>query len=472
MIAYSQLNLTSQVQHACGSLESKYFKICTDSRNMVGGEIFICLQGERFDAFDYREEILRKGTSVFVYQWDKKKQEIILELHKKYKDVYFIGVTNALIYLQTLAQKHISNWRDTSPLTRKIIAITGSNGKTTSKEMLFHLLNSIVPGKVHSTFKNFNNHIGVPLTILDLENTHQFIILEVGTNHPGELKVLCDIAKPNCGLITNIGDSHLEFFKDREGVFTEKRVVYDSIQDNAGFGDCFVINMDDPFLSRLAQGHFGLTLGQNQGDVLIQITNTSLDLPLGSKRYKVKNYGLLGIHNYHNLAMTLTLANRLLPGHEAELIEAARQFRPSHGRSVLKEHLGKLYFVDAYNANPSSMKSSFMGFYQYLKDENRDLDQTLFVFGDMNELGDSAPLFHQELAHFLNPYQLSAVIFVGRYAKDFLSGVIHKNKVRCFDSTEQLKSQWDEIILPFKHVFLKGSNSLQLESLLGIKKTL
>ena len=180
------------------------------------------------------------------------------------------------------------------------MAITGSNGKTTHKELLKSLLGSVFPNKVFSTQGNFNNHIGVPLTILSVQDQHEILILEIGTNHPGEIKFLCDLINPDAGLITNIGSSHLEFFKNKEGVFQEKKELYNSIrQRNNGF---FVANRDDPFLSRLEQyENFFFFSKSEEENFNYQLKESGLIFNLNKKSYHVNNNHLFGEYNYANL---------------------------------------------------------------------------------------------------------------------------------------------------------------------------
>ena len=210
-----------------GEYSNTEISITTDSRSMTSENVFLALKGENFDGFDYMNPALEKGVEVVIYTHLPERTEIVKSLKERYKDVLFIAVGNTLKYLQDSASWWMREWQKSNGGIT--IGLTGSNGKTTTKELLFAQAEIILKDKVLCTAGNFNNHIGVPLTVLRIKNKHKLAIIEMGTNHPGEIEVLCNIANPKFGLITNVGAAHLEFFKDESGVLKEKSSLYDYI---------------------------------------------------------------------------------------------------------------------------------------------------------------------------------------------------------------------------------------------------
>ncbi|MGZ3809463.1 MAG: UDP-N-acetylmuramoyl-tripeptide--D-alanyl-D-alanine ligase, partial [Bacteriovorax sp.] len=260
----------SSILKTTGAGPEVELKINTDSRTLKQGETFVALHGENFDGFNYVEQALKIGARAIVFSSKPERNQKIEYWSKEYPHALFVEATDSLKFIQELASLYIQDWR-AKKATRKIIGITGSNGKTTHKEMIYSLLNSLFPEKVLATKGNLNNHIGVPLTIFRLSDDHDIAIIEMGMNHPGEIGELCAIAHPEHGMITNVGSAHIEFMHSVENIFDEKKSLYLAVLKNSHGNGMFVGNADDVFLSKLDPS-FGLsTYGERNGDIKVEI---------------------------------------------------------------------------------------------------------------------------------------------------------------------------------------------------------
>jgi UDP-N-acetylmuramoyl-tripeptide--D-alanyl-D-alanine ligase len=444
------------VREMQGELVPNCLSICTDSRTYLSGQMFVAIVGERFDAFKFAESILKKDCPCMVLQYSEEKTHKVTELKKQYPSTLFIVCDDVELFLAELANRRIVEWKQQGGV---VIGITGSNGKTTHKEMLYHLFNSVFPNKVMATKGNFNNHFGVPFTILAIKDSDQYAIIEMGSNHPGEIKALANISLPDAGIITNIGDSHLEFFLNRQNVFLEKRSLFDAISCSTSDKKLFVFNGEDPFLRTLEKYDWSLSFGGTGGDLATSYHPGKISV----NGIELSNSNLVGRHNFMNLACCYILACRMI-GHENKLEEAARTFVPGMNRSELLERGKSTLFLDAYNANPSSMEASIRAL---LDDKIFSSNESLFVLGDMNELGDSAESLHCQVGHFCSTIGISNIIFVGRYAARYRDG--WGKDAQVFENTEELIKVWPDITANYSQIFIKGSRSLQLESLADIK---
>ena len=437
-------------------------KINTDSRSFAAGETFVALVGENFDAYNYIEGVLSLDAKVVVINSTPEREELLPTLACFYPKTLFITVTDTLLFLQELATNHMKEWKKAGK-DRKVIGVTGSNGKTTHKEMIYFLLNSILPGKVLATKGNLNNHIGVPLTVFKLTKKHKVAIIEMGMNHAGEIKVLCDIAMPEHGMITNIGAAHIEFLKTMEGIFKEKGTLYDSVVKNMKGKGSFVVNADDSYLAKLKKTKGLVTYGEKNGDIKIAIDGDIITFHISGKSVLINNKNIFEHHNLKNLAGTTILAMSLFPKKIKELTAAASRYeQPSMNRS---QWIGNI-FLDAYNANPSSMRVSLDSFVTVMKNKGVALDECYFVLGDMNELGDHAPALHKEIAEHVKALGIKNVSFIGRYREFYLNG--YANPVSHYLTKEEFYPEWKELRKKYKFVFVKASRSLQLETLMNI----
>lgn len=461
------LSHPNSIQSIEGEIPRIKFKLSTDTRKFKSGEIFLALIGENFDGAKYIKKALELGAAGVISEKDHDNDELMKGLRAEFPNAFFINVDNSLKYLQQLAHSHIELWKKKKGDSGQIIGITGSNGKTTTKEMLAHILTSLKPDSVYFTPGNFNNHIGVPLTLLAVEEKHDFVIVEMGTNHPGEIAELCKIAAPNSGIITNIGSSHLEFFKNEEAVFIEKRNLYDYVMENTSNKGPFVIKGSDIHLNnllKLKSAENLISYGDSSCHIESEITVNQAVLHLNKDIINLKNPNIMGKHNFENLVSTFLLADRLVPNKRQEILEASHSFTPRNNRSTWVEENGKKFFLDAYNANPSSMEAALESFVDYLNFEKIDLNRCLFILGDMNELGESSKAFHKNIGIKLKSLKIKNALFVGNFSSSYQSGFeIESQK---FSSTEDLMKGWSKLKEKWDYFFIKGSRSLSLESLM------
>lgn len=468
MIDSTSLSKPNTFLRIIGDLPSIKLNLSTDTRKLTHGEVFLALVGENFNGAEYVKTALELGACGIILEGSNNGgDEIILSLKKEYPQAFFIVVDNSLKYLQELAHLHIKSWKEFKGEKAWIIGITGSNGKTTTKEMLAHILRTLNLGEVYFTPGNFNNHIGVPLTLLAVEEIHNFVIVEMGTNHPGELEVLCKIAIPNSGIITNIGSSHLEFFHNEESVFVEKRTLFDFVMKNTSDKGPFIVKGNDPYLKKLITKNSSknvVSYGDEHCQIKADLSVNQAVIHLSNDTIILKNENILGRHNFENLVATFLLADLLVPNMRAKIQEASSSFIPRNNRSTWIEEKGKKFFLDAYNANPSSMEAALESFVDFLNLEKVDLKNCLFILGDMNELGDSSLSFHEGIGAKLTKLNIDNALFVGRYSAAYQLGF--KKKSKEFSSTKDLVLEWPQLKEKWDYFFIKGSRSLHLESLM------
>lgn len=412
--------------------------ICIDSRTVKKNDIFIAIKGEKFHASEFIPEVLKKEPQCIVCNNDELTQKILQNLFIP-SSTKIILVDDTTKYLQQIAKEHLKKWQDDNHVA---FAISGSNGKTTTKEMLFHILNSLFPNKINATKANNNNHIGVPLTILDTHEDHIFSIIELGSNHPGEMQLLMDIVQPHFGTTTNIGATHLEFFDTLENVFIEETKIYESISKSSQKSKCFFLNQNDEYLKKLPQEKWCHVLGEN---------------PLFKNLSAPK---VTGEHNLWNLCVACEIAYYFYPQYEKEIIHAALNFSPTKNRSEWMQVENTAIFLDAYNANPSSMKAAIEGFLS-TAEEN---EKILLVLGDMYELGTHTEECHQEITKFLNQKNIQECRFIGTFSDFYQRNYLGKSLT--FSDSESYKNQFLLELKKFDRVFIKGSRGVKLEKLL------
>ena len=407
--------------------------VSTDTRTINKDNLFICLRGERYDANEFAQQAITNGAK-YVISSDR----------ARCNDINTFFVTDTLQFLQQLAHHHRKQFNI------PIIGITGSNGKTTTKELINAVLETEL--NVLCTKGNLNNHIGVPLTLLQLNATHEIGIIEMGANKPGDIEELCDIAEPTHGIITNIGRAHLEGFGNFEGVLNTKLALYRSIKANQGI---IFYNGDDSILSQ--------QLPQ------IRTINYSVEKPsycrgkiIGLTPYVTFEYSieevisseikthLIGAYNLYNFLAAVCIGNYFnIP---AQLIQKGLEnYIPSNNRSQVLETKRNTLILDCYNANPSSMKAALESFSQISR------DQKVAILGDMLELGAESQLEHQKILDFLKENQLQFVT-VGPIFKGL-------NNVG-FENTASLKAYITNNPIDDHLILLKGSRGIALEQVL------
>ena len=379
----------------------------TDTRNLPAGCVFFALHGEHFDGNKFAKQALDQGAALAVID----DPEYALPEGT-------LLVPNTLLALQDLARA----WR--RELGLPIIGITGTNGKTTTKELLATVLSTKF--HLHYTQGNLNNQIGVPLTLLQITRAHEMAIVEMGASHPGDIKELVDIAEPNCGLITNVGRAHLEGFGSFEGVQQTKKELYDYLRAHQGF---IFRNMDNSYLAQMA------------GD-LKTVPYTTGKMPDGTN--------LVGEYNAENVSAAICVGEYFGISRE-QALDAIRQYVPTNNRSQKMQTANNHLIVDAYNANPTSMQAAINAF-----------KGDTYILGAMRELGEYSHLEHQNIVNMLAERKADVVFLVGEEYMQTTS------PYPVFENVEQLHKHFEEQPLKGKNILLKGSRSTQMEKLLDV----
>jgi UDP-N-acetylmuramoyl-tripeptide--D-alanyl-D-alanine ligase len=440
---------------------------CVDTRKYKHPSVFVAIPGAKVNPLDVINSLLDQGCPVVVYQKNTENDEKVHFLADKYKGTEFIPVTDSVTFLQEYSHHHIAEWKARDP-RNTVFAISGSNGKTTHKEMLSHILSSVFPGRVTSTEKNNNNHLGVPLTLFQVSPEMNFVVLELGSNHPGEIKVLCDIAVPNAGLTTNIGATHLEFFGTEKEVFIEEGLLYHSVKTETKGNGFYLINKDDPFLATFEKTPGSVTYGEaSEAEAKITFIENGACIQYKGKTLTAKNDHITGRHNKLNLITCLFIATHFFPEREEKLIEAAATFKPTANRSQWMSYEGKEVFLDAYNANPSSIKAALLGFKDSLTSKGISLNHACVVLGDMYELGDNTPAYHEEIGRYVKELGFTHAYFVGRFSHFYKKGFPEGHSR---EGSSAFKEEYrTQCLKQYAIHFIKGSRGVQLETLLDLK---
>ncbi len=420
-------------------LFKKHPQISTDSRNVVPGALFFALKGENFNGNSYAAAALNDGAAYAVIDESPLKA-----------DNRFILVEDVLSTLQQLARYHRLE------LGIPIIAITGTNGKTTTKELITAVL--VKKFSVTATKGNLNNHIGVPLTLLAMDTSTQLGVVEMGANHPGEIAALCSIALPDFGLITNVGKAHLEGFGSFEGVKKTKAELYRFIQERGGK---IFRNTVNPHLKEMAEDAetIGYRTNREGSGIEGEIVNSSPILVFKAKFPKGWLYiktNLAGGYNLEN-AMAALCVGDYFGVDPLDISHALEAYIPSNNRSQFIQTAGNQILMDAYNANPSSMEAALDNFSTF------DAPLKGVILGDMFELGESSGEEHQKIADKLAGMNLSLVLLSG---KEFSRCHVVPN-IRIFENNELLINYLKDLN-PKGYLFLiKGSRGMKLELVAG-----
>lgn len=405
--------------------------VSTDTRNLPAGCVFFALHGERFDGNKFALQALEQGASLAVIDdpevFAAHSQSPIAHSQLPIANGPLLLVEDTLLALQDLARA----WR--RELGLPIIGITGTNGKTTTKELLATVLSTKY--NLHYTQGNLNNQIGVPLTLLQITRAHELAIVEMGASHPGDIKELVEIAEPNYGLITNVGRAHLEGFGSFEGVQRTKQELYDYLVAHNG---TIFRNTDNPYLATMYQNAL-----QAAGD----LQRSDLDYTTGVMPDGTR---LIGAYNAENISAALCVGEYFGVDREQGL-EAIRQYVPTNNRSQKMQTAHNHLIVDAYNANPTSMQAAINAF-----------QGDTYILGAMRELGEYSHLEHQNLVNMLAERKADLVYLVGVEYRQTTS------PYPIFDRVEELRAYLEQHPLRDRKILLKGSRSTKMETLLGI----
>ena len=412
-------------------------QITTDSRNCPKGSIFFALKGDKFDGNQYAGKALASGC---VYA--------VIDNPDYYIGERTILVDNVLKTLQQLAHHH------RKVLGLPIIGITGTNGKTTTKELLAAVLSTKF--NLLYTEGNFNNHSGVPLTLLRLTHDHEMAVIEMGASHPGDIKELVDIVHPNYGIITNVGRAHLEGFGSFEGVIRTKGELYDYIRRSKGK---IFIKKENEYLQSIAKGIEQITYG-NGDDAFASGQVVSCDPFLvfnwkqQGKLHTVETH-MIGSYNLDNVLAAVAVG-RFFKIPAERISRAIAAYEPTNNRSQFKKTDNNELIIDAYNANPSSMKVALDNFI------TMPVQPKAIILGDMRELGPTSDELHAEVVEQIKK---------GQFDKVFLCGE-HFSKVgkefSPFATTEAMTEELRRQPLKGYHILIKGSHSMGLEKLVDI----
>lgn len=393
--------------------------ICTDTRYLKPGCIFFALKGATFDGNNYAQQALEQGAAAVVVDNPKCVPDA---------DERYILVADVLKELQLLAR----DWR--RRLAIPIIGITGTNGKTTTKELMAAVLRTKY--NLYATHGNLNNAIGVPLTLLQLSKEHQLAIVEMGASHPGDIKELVEIAEPNYGLITNVGQAHLQGFGSFEGVQRTKQELYDYLVAHKGI---VFRNADNLFLEQMLMR----AKGQSSAKEVLYHTGT---MPEGTH--------LVGNYNAENIAAALCVGEYFGVNRQ-DALKAVCAYVPANDRSMALQTDDNQLVVDAYNANPTSMKAALESFAEI----DFPLEQKVVILGDMLELGAESLHLHQDIVNCLEQQGIKTAFLIGEeFAKT-------NNPYITFPTTDQLKDYLAAHLLRNKLILLKGSHRMHLETL-------
>ena len=411
--------------------------ISTDSRTCKKSNLFFALSGENFNGNKFADKAIENGAIAAV----------IDDVNYK-KGSKYILVDNCLETLQQLSKLHRNK------LNTSILAITGSNGKTTTKELISSVLSS--EKSISYTKGNLNNHIGVPLSLLEIKQDTEIAIIEMGANHIGEIAFLCELASPNYGIITNIGKAHLEGFGSLQGVIKAKSELYNSIKNNGGE---IILNDDDKLLKELASGIRSFTYGtKSDANITAKIISSNptliVDWKYKGNKYTIHSH-LYGQYNFPNIMAAI--ASGIFFGISPDAIcKAIENYIPKNSRSQILKTKNNTILLDAYNANPVSMNGAIESFRE-LKAE-----KPLLILGDMFELGEDAELEHKQVINNLENTGFSEVFLVGSEFYKF-SG---NNKFKYFEKTSDLKNWLESNKLKDYTILIKGSRGMKLEIIL------
>ncbi|WP_159800476.1 UDP-N-acetylmuramoyl-tripeptide--D-alanyl-D-alanine ligase [Flavobacterium sp. MK4S-17] len=415
-----------------------YFQQCgsvsTDTRKIIPGSLFFALKGDKFNANAFAAEALLKGA----------KFAVIDDESYKAGDQMLL-VNDALASLQELARYHRRQ------LGLPVIALTGSNGKTTTKE----LINAVLSKKYNTkaTAGNLNNHIGVPLTLLSFNNDTEIGIVEMGANHQKEIEFLCSIAEPNFGYITNFGKAHLEGFGGVEGVIKGKSELYNYLQENTKTA---FVNLDDKIQKDKTENLPRFTFSSLSYNCDLKISKTEAN-PMVVIEYNgvAINSNLIGIYNAANISAAIAIGSYFKVS-DKQIKEAIEEYIPANNRSQLMERNGNRIILDAYNANPSSMMAAIDNFSK-LEGINK-----IAILGDMFELGNDSTNEHKKIVESVEDTGIETY-FIG---KDFYSNKLNNPQLKFYKSYEDFSREFKSF--SGKTVLIKGSRGMALEKVLEL----
>jgi len=410
----------------CGS-------VSTDTRKIKNNDMFFALKGENFNGNTYAKKALEAGA----------RYSIIDEVEYKTSDKTIL-VDNVLETLQALATFHRLY------LKIPILALTGSNGKTTTKELINSVLSKNF--KTTATVGNLNNHIGVPLTLLSMNQNTEIGIVEMGANHQKEIEFLCNIAKPDFGYITNFGKAHLEGFGSVEGVIKGKSEMYDFLIAN---NKTIFVNSNDSIQVDKTESATRFTFGNNNSDANIRFKDAQPFVISLFKAEEIKSQ-LIGDYNFNNIAAAIAIGQYFKVA-ITDIKKAIEGYTPTNNRSQIIEKDSNKIILDAYNANPTSMHAALLNF-------EKQKGNKIAVLGDMFELGTEAVIEHKNIADLAVSLNIEHIILVG---ENFYSTDIKSDRLKKYRSFADLEAAFHISKVEDSIILIKGSRGMALERLLN-----
>lgn len=423
-----------EIYNSCGG------RVCTDTRKIDAGSLFFCLKGANFDGNQFAAEALKSGAAY-----------VVADDPNVITDSRILWVNDTLQALQELATFHRKKLKDT-----RFLAIGGSNGKTTTKELCARVIGTFKRCK--ATEGNLNNHIGVPLTLLSVTRDTDVAIIEMGTNHPGEMKVLCDITLPDMGIVTNVGKEHLEGFGDLETVAREESELYLQLMSAGGLA---LVNADDPWLGNMARRLSNrISYGVQTDADLTAVVSQSMPILKFSASWKGQELGtfraaLGGDYNMHNI-LAAVAAGIALGGDPESCFSAACSYSPGNNRSEWRDTGHHHVWLDAYNANPSSVEAALRSF--------ATISGTKAVMlGDMLELGAHAAAEHQAIFSLCRELGFNEIYLVG---PEFRKAAGQYPFV--YENCAMLNAWLRENSCRSEYILVKGSRGIRMEQVLEV----
>lgn len=408
--------------------------VSTDTRNIASGTLFFALKGSNFNGNEFAQNALEEGASHAIVD------------EEQYTDSgAFILVENVLETLQKLASFHRKY------LNIPIIGLTGSNGKTTTKELITAVLRQKY--EVTATQGNLNNHIGVPLTLLRMHKNTEIGVVEMGANHPGEIAFLSQLAKPNFGYITNFGKAHLEGFGSLEGVIKAKSELYDFLKKQ---NEQIFINLDDPVQQEQTSYFKVFSFGKDQdADIVYEPLASNPFVGINYQERQIRSH-LIGEYNINNIAAALALGIFFKVPIE-NIAMAIEDYESTNNRSQVIKFESNKIILDAYNANPTSMAAALNSF------ENLDAENKVVILGDMFEVGNSSVAEHQYILNRINEKDFKAGFLIGR---EFSKTKNSNEKIEIFETIDDFKKS--QVLKKIKNstILIKGSRGMALEKLI------
>jgi len=416
-------------------LFNKYKSVSIDTRSIKPNDIFFAIKGPNFDGNNFAIQAIKNGASYVISDnpaISKKSDKIIY-------------VDNSIKALQKLANYHRRK------LNTKIIAITGSNGKTTSKELILNVLKTKY--KTTATKGNLNNHLGVPLSLLEINENTEFSIIEMGANHINEISQLCKIAEPNFGYITNFGNAHLEGFGSIEGVIKGKSELYNYLINNKSliFNNSENIKQNSLINNYKNTYSFGIN---SESNCIINKSDSENSLNV-SYQNKIIKSTIYGDYNFENICIAIAIGEYFEVDFK-NIKQGIESYLPDNNRSQISIKNNNTIILDAYNANPTSMSLALESF------KKTNYKNKMIIVGDMFELGKDSNHYHQEIINRLEKINDCIIYIVGEY----FCNTKHSDKIKSFSTTKELINNLSKTNVSNYSILIKGSRGMQLEKII------